>query len=66
MSRMTEEQKKFWMTNTDSRCPFCHSEDTDSGKMQVDGPTAWMNWSCNECYEEWTEYFALVDVSERP
>jgi hypothetical protein len=47
-----------------SHCPFCHSPETEAGKVEADAASDWSRVTCNECGKEWQDVFFLgaVDV----
>jgi len=45
-------------------CPFCLSGNLDCGSVDIDGPEARQEVSCNDCDKEWTDTYELVKYTE--
>lgn len=45
-----------------SKCPYCDSEDIESGALDADGAVATAEVECNNCHKSWTDVYRLVDV----
>lgn len=58
---LTAEQKEKYIRN-DSFCPFCESDDLDSGRMETDSHGAWRDVSCNDCERSWQDQYTLTNV----
>lgn len=47
-----------------AKCPYCDSEDMDSGQFQADQYRAWQDVKCCGCGREWTDEYGLTGITE--
>lgn len=64
MPRLTKEKATEYLQDGGVRCPYCGSDDLDTGPMQTDVSTAWQSVTCASCDEEWTDRYDLVAFNE--
>jgi hypothetical protein len=64
--RLTEEQKKEYMSKRGNHCPACGSKDIYSiGDLEsVETDTVWNEMSCVDCSKSWVEVYRLADIQE--
>ena len=60
---ISEESKKKYITGGGNRCPFCGSENIESGIIEFETDIS-APVGCNECGKEWIDYYRLADVQE--
>ena len=60
---ITEEQRKYYLEHSGLRCPFCHSDNIESGPLECD-QDPYSDIKCNACGKEWTDLYKLVDIEE--
>jgi hypothetical protein len=59
----TEKQKQAYLDNGGNKCPKCKCEGgMNCGVIETDGTQAWRNITCEDCGEEFTDIYKLVDV----
>ena len=61
---LTAWQKKHYIENTSSQCPYCHSDNITGSAVEVDADSAWQEVSCTDCERSWQDIYKLVDVEE--
>lgn len=60
--RLTPEQRADYLEHEGHYCPFCQSEELDTGEMNSDSNYLTLSISCNDCHGEWQDYYQLTDV----
>ena len=61
---MTEEQRALYLANRGVKCPFCESDDIIAKQVDIDDGMAFQAVCCEDCGEEWTDEYKLVNVSD--
>ena len=63
-SEITSKEEENYLKNEGGICVFCQSKDiTTTSSIDIDGIWGTLNVICEECEEEWTDYYKLVDVN---
>lgn len=44
-------------------CPYCQSNDLDSGRIEADSTGAWTTVTCNNCLKTWDDVYTLTGVN---
>lgn len=57
---MTDEQ----YLQDSGKCPNCGSHDISGGPVDIDGPSASQEVTCDECDAAWNDLYALVGYSD--
>lgn len=60
--KLTEQERKDYLEGRGGRCPFCGSDSIDGGSLDVDGPEAYQEVSCNDCPGRWRDIYTLTNV----
>jgi hypothetical protein len=55
-------QKGMYLENRGLKCPRCLSDDIEGGSVDIDGPEATQDVSCNVCDATWTDIYTMTDV----
>jgi len=62
---LTDEQKKIYVENGGSVCPYCGSEYIEiNGSPQVEGLEVHQELYCTDCGRGWCDSYILNDVVE--
>ena len=62
MDDFTAAQKQAYLDNSGNHCPKCNGSDLHCANLETDGTQAWRNITCEDCNEEFTDIYKLVDV----
>ena len=60
----TKIDKRKYLREKGSVCPFCGSRDLDAEDPEVDGPTGSVEVTCGNCQSSWNDVYTLSDISE--
>ena len=60
---LTEEQKKEYLENS-VLCPFCKSDDIETGQRDFGNNQIWQNVWCHDCGKRWQDIYTLTNVEE--
>ena len=61
---LTKEKKESYIHGGYNCCPYCDSTEVESGRAEKDDNWAEAPVKCNDCGEEWTDVYTLVDIKE--
>ena len=64
MKKLTDEQKRDYIDNFGTRCPYCDSEEIEGGSWDLGVGQFWQNIVCHTCKKEWTDIYTLTAVEE--
>ncbi len=65
MAILTEEQKKAYLEDGGSRCPFCESNDLATSSWSGYRRECWYDVECENCGEEWVALMHLTGVTTK-
>jgi formate dehydrogenase maturation protein FdhE len=65
MTKLTEEQKKYYLEHKGTECPVCHSTKVaaDHAPYEDDGG-AFQQCYCEDCAAEWLEILTLTGIED--
>jgi hypothetical protein len=64
--KLTRERRQKYFRNYGQRCPFCESEDIESGKVEIgDYGRIDQLVKCKCCNREWADVYLLKDIEDR-
>lgn len=61
---LTEQQKKEYIANDGTKCPYCGSIHIQCEGHDIDGPTALFYTTCTDCGKTWTDIYTLTGIAE--
>jgi len=59
---ITAEQRKYYLDNKGSRCPFCGKMALEGDSVDVEAGVARQSITCAKCGKEWEDVYSLVDI----
>ena len=62
--RLTDAQVLDYLDCRGTRCPYCRSNDTQTGETVCDGDTGEAPVTCLTCRSEWKDVWGVVGVCE--
>jgi Zn ribbon nucleic-acid-binding protein len=62
MPKLSDEQKRKYLSSGGARCPYCGSEDIQGESVQIEEGAAVQEVSCIDCDSQWYDIYKLVNV----
>lgn len=59
---MTSKQKKTYIENNGTKCPFCNSNSIEGGFVESGSGQASQPMECKDCGTSWTDVYTLTNV----
>ncbi len=56
---LTPQMVRSYIQCEGERCPYCGSDELESGPLEADGGSAWAPVECGRCGQEWRDVFFL-------
>jgi len=56
--------EKKYLESGGNICPYCGSDDLNTGNVQTDSGIAWQDVECDGCGSEWRDLYTLTGVEE--
>jgi transposase-like protein len=61
---LTPEKRADYIHHEYNHCPYCHSDNLDSGNRNGDGNTMAVAIHCDSCGRDWTDIYTLTGITE--
>ena len=61
---ISNDAKQSYLESEGRHCPYCNSQNIDSGLVHLEGDGFEADVSCNDCGKSWRDVYGLVDVEE--
>jgi len=62
MPKLSDEQKRKYLSIGGVLCPYCGSDDIQGESMEINEGEAAQEVNCNDCDGQWYDIYALIRV----